>query len=87
MLMEEDVDPESEDVDDAMGEITNMVAGQLKNMVCAPAAEAQLSIPVILRDGHYRLQVPESYDRWCLTATDGTGDAFDVVMVSSVPLQ
>ncbi|RMF87589.1 MAG: chemotaxis protein CheX [Nitrospirae bacterium] len=87
MLMEEGLDPESEEVDDAVGEIANMVAGQLKNLVCEGGNEVQLSIPVIVRDGDYRLPVPDSYDRWRLTCFHVDGSPFYVEMVSSEPLE
>ncbi len=86
MLMEE-VDPASEDVDDAMGEIGNMIAGQLKNLVCDGGDEVQLSIPVIVRNGDYRLPIPDSYDRWRLTCFHVDGAPFYVEMVSSEPLE
>jgi len=87
MLMEEEVDPESEDVDDAVGEIGNMIAGQLKNLVCEGGNEVQLSIPVIVREGNYRLSVPDSYDRWRLTCFHVDGAPFYVEMVSSESLE
>jgi len=87
MLMEEEIDPESADVDDAVGEIGNMIAGQLKNLVCESGDEVQLSIPVIIREGNYRLPVPDSYDRWRLTCFHVNGAPFYVEMVSSEPLK
>jgi len=86
MLMEDDVDPESEDVDDAVGEIGNMIAGQLKNLVCENGNEVQLSIPVIIREGNYHLQISDSYDRCRLTCSHVDGAPFYVEMVSSEPL-
>jgi chemotaxis protein CheX len=86
MLMEEGIDPHSEEVDDAMGEIANMIAGQLKNLVCSGGNEVQLSIPVIVREGDYRLQVPEDYERWRLTAAHTNGEPFYVEMVSREPI-
>ena len=87
MLMEEEIDPESADVDDAMGEISNMVAGQLKDLACEGGDEAQLSIPVVVRQGDYRLSVPDSYDRWRLTCIHDDGTPFCVEMVSSETLE
>lgn len=86
MLMEEGIDPDSEEVDDAMGEIANMIAGQLKNLLCSGGNEVQLSIPVMLREGEYRLQVPEDYERWRLTAMHTNGEPFYVEMVSREPI-
>jgi len=87
MLMEEAVTPESEEVDDAVGEIGNMIAGQLKNLVCESGNEVQLSIPVIVRQGNYHLPIPDSYDRWRLTCFHVDGAPFYVEMVSSEPLE
>lgn len=87
MLMEDAIDPASADVDDAMGEIGNMVAGQLKNLVYESGNEVQLSIPVVIRNGDYRLQIPDVYDRWCLTCCHADGTPFYVEMVSSEPLE
>jgi chemotaxis protein CheX len=86
MLMEDGLDPDSEEVDDAMGEIANMIAGQLKNLICKGGNEVQLSIPVILREGDYRLHVPEYYERWRLTAIHTNGEPFYVEMVSREPI-
>jgi len=83
MLMEEDLDPDGEEVDDAMGEIANMVAGQLKNLVCKTGNEVQLSIPVIIHDGDYRLQVPDGYERWLLTAFHVDGEPFFVELITT----
>jgi chemotaxis protein CheX len=86
MLMEDSLDPDSEEVDDAMGEIANMIAGQLKNLVCTGGNEVQLSIPIIVREGDYRLQVPADYERWRLTAVHSNGEPFFVEMVSREPI-
>jgi len=83
MLMEEDLDPDGEEVDDAMGEIANMIAGQCKNLVCPKGNEVQLSIPVIIHDGDYRLQVPDGYERWLLTAFHVDGEPFFVELITS----
>jgi chemotaxis protein CheX len=86
MLMEDGLDPESEEVDDAMGEIANMIAGQLKNLVCQEGDEVQLSIPVIVRGGDYRLQVPNDYERLRMTAHHTNDQPFFVELVSREPI-
>ncbi len=87
MLMEDEIDPASADVDDAVGEIGNMIAGQLKNLVCEGGNEVQLSIPVIVREGNFRISVPDSYDRWRLTCFHIDSAPFYVEMISSEPLE
>ena len=86
MLMDEGLAPDGPEVDDAMGEIGNMIAGQIKNLICDRGNEVQLSIPVIIHDGDYRLQVPAGYDRWLLSAFHVDGEPFFVELVSSEPL-
>lgn len=86
MLMEEGLDPDGEEVDDAMGEIANMIAGQVKNLVCEKGNEVQLSMPVIIHDGDYRLQVPAGYERWLLTADHAGGERFFVEWITREPL-
>jgi chemotaxis protein CheX len=86
MLMEEGLDPDGDEVDDAMGEIANMIAGQIKNLVCRKGNEVQLSIPVILHDGDYRLQVPAGYERWLITAFHVDEQPFFVELVTSRPV-
>jgi len=87
MLMEEEVDRDSEEVDDAMGEIGNMIAGQLKNLLCESGNEVKLSIPIVVRNGDYRISVPDTYERWRLTCLQVEGaPPFFVELVSSEPL-
>jgi len=86
MLMEEPLPQEDDAVDDAMGEIGNMIAGSIKSLVCVGKTEAQLTLPVVVRQGGYHLPHPSSYDRWRLTCTHADGLPFYVEMVSREPL-
>lgn len=55
--MEQD-EPGSEEIRDAIGELINMIAGGIKQIVPSPS---QISLPVVVEGREYRLIVPGSH--------------------------
>lgn len=49
-------DGDAETVNDAIGELTNMIVGTFKNQLCDRGLDCHLTIPSILRGSHFKVQ-------------------------------
>lgn len=70
-----DVDEVDSDemVNDAMGEISNMVVGQLKAKLCDRGISCVLTIPSIVRGSHFSIETIKNTERkiQCFASLDG----------------
>ena len=60
-------------VNDAMGEISNMVVGQLKARLCDRGIDCVLTIPSIVRGSHFSIETIKNTERriMCFETKDG----------------
>ena len=71
-MTEQEVDSE-EIVNDAMGEITNMVIGYIKSRLCERGTVCAITIPSIVRGSHFSIEPVGGNERrvFVLTCDDG----------------
>ncbi len=71
-------------VNDAMGEITNMVVGSLKSRFADRGMTCDLTIPSILRGGHFTIEpTSTSRRRICTFQCDGSQVVVEVLLKSA----
>ncbi len=63
-----------QDAKDAMGEVANMIAGNVKNKVCETYGAMHLSVPIVIAGD----------DLSICSSTDGSGKNADVVVTPSI---
>jgi len=59
------------EVNDAVGEITNMLTGGLKSWLCDLGAACAMSTPGIIRGNAYAIEAPPEVSRLCLGFSSG----------------
>jgi chemotaxis protein CheX len=60
-----------QDTKDAMGEVTNMIAGTLKNKICDKFGDMHLSVPIVIAGGD-------------LTISSSSGEKHDMKIASNI---
>jgi len=71
-----EVDEINEDVQDAIGEIANMLGGNIKTILSGKGKDIQLSLPSTIFGDEYRLYSDESIDRIVIEFMTVTGTFF-----------
>jgi chemotaxis protein CheX len=71
MLGEAPLDGDDESINDALGELCNMLAGGWKNRIPDLASDCSLSPPTIVVGHNYKIQMSKPSSRLCRTYTFG----------------
>ena len=81
-LSESEIEAEGiETVNDALGEVSNMVVGTFKNSMCDKGHNCRLTIPSIMRGKHFAIQTTSSVNRTIIRFDAfGTTFATDLLM-------
>ena len=69
-----DVDEINEDVEDAVGELANMLGGSVKSILSAKGRDIDLSLPSVISGENYDFQPTRDIDRVVITFQCDAGD-------------
>ena len=85
-----------QDTKDAMGEVTNMIAGTLKNKICEKFGDMHLSVPIVIAGGDLTISSSSgekhemkiasnitcnSQNSWLMTPFSSNGSTFNIGFV------